>query len=70
MNNYRYVSSEIREEYKKWTYWDTIFITAPTGRGKSHFILHDLLEYVIDNPRQVIQNGIYKYEKNIVFSKP
>lgn len=65
MKEYKYISDKIGEEYKKWKEYDTIFITAPTGKGKSYFILHDLLEYVIksfrENPKLI--NGNYKPKK-------
>lgn len=42
------VSDEIKEDYREWKRGDRIFITAPTGTGKSYFILHKLLGYIID----------------------
>lgn len=54
------VSSNIGEKYKEWNYYNTIFITAPTGTGKTYFILHDLLEYLIDNANPISQNMGYE----------
>lgn len=42
------VSAKIGEEYKDWKEGDIILISAPTGSGKSYFIFHVLLDYVID----------------------
>lgn len=42
------ISDEIGEDYREWKRGDRIFITAPTGTGKSYFILHKLLGYIID----------------------
>lgn len=52
------VSEKIGEEYKKWSATDKVFIKAPTGSGKSYFILHTLLKYVIE------QNGRILYVVN------
>lgn len=43
-----HVSAKIGEEYKAWKKGDIVLISAPTGSGKSYFILHVLLEHVID----------------------
>lgn len=45
--NRQYISAVIGEEYKKWMRGSIVQITAPTGSGKSHFILHVLLPYAI-----------------------
>lgn len=42
-----YIDEAIGEEYLKWKNGDTIYLTAPTGRGKSTFILNVLLKKVI-----------------------
>lgn len=41
------ITEVIGDEYKKWRYSDLIFINAPTGSGKTYFILHTLLPYII-----------------------
>lgn len=41
-----YVSDKIGEEYKEWKNEDVVFLSAPTGSGKTHFIIHTLLPYV------------------------
>lgn len=45
----RYITDEIGEEYKAWENGDIIFIKAPTGSGKSYFILHIFLKWVVQN---------------------
>lgn len=44
-----YVSDKIGEEYMNWEDRDIIFITAPTGTGKSYFILHIFLKWIVRN---------------------
>lgn len=43
-----YVSDKIGEDYKKWENGNVIFLSAPTGSGKTHFIIHTLLPYVAE----------------------
>lgn len=47
LRNSGYISEEIGEEYRGWGERDIIFITAPTGSGKSYFMLHNFLKQVI-----------------------
>lgn len=49
-----YVSGKIGEKYKQWKNRDIIFITAPTGTGKSHFILHIFLKWMIKNKGKML----------------
>lgn len=49
-----YVSEIIREEYKTWQNRDVILLTAPTGSGKTTFILNELLPYAIDNRKKIL----------------
>lgn len=42
-----YISDTIRDEYKKWKNGDIVLLTAPTGTGKTTFILEKLLPYVL-----------------------
>ena len=44
-----YVSDKIGEEYQQWGKRDIILITAPTGTGKSYFILHTFLKWIVKN---------------------
>lgn len=44
----RYLSNFIsKEDINEWDASRPVFISAPTGAGKSHFILHELLEHVV-----------------------
>ncbi len=45
--NVEYISDKIGEEYQNWEAREIIFITAPTGSGKSYFMLHIFLKYLI-----------------------
>lgn len=49
LRNSRYISERIGEEYRGWGGRDIIFITAPTGSGKSYFMLHILLKHFVKN---------------------
>ena len=40
-----YISDKIGEQYKEWKQNDRVYITAPTGSGKTQFILKVLLPY-------------------------
>lgn len=50
----KYIEDEIEEKYQKWQQGDIIFITGSTGSGKSHFILHILLEWVIKQRGKIL----------------
>lgn len=56
--NSRWVADGIRSDYKKWTSEIPVFISAPTGKGKNHFIENKLLRYVeelnIPNPNKSV----------------
>lgn len=55
MGEQEFVSEKIGLEYEKqWGAGDAIFIDAPTGSGKSYFILHDLLKYAMLNGRKIL----------------
>lgn len=41
-----YVSEVIKDSYKNWNVGDCIFLEAPTGAGKTTFILKELLPFV------------------------
>lgn len=40
-----YITDKIGEEYKDWEEGDYIYIKAPTGTGKTHFVFNTLSEY-------------------------
>ncbi|MBS7210804.1 MAG: DEAD/DEAH box helicase [Lachnospiraceae bacterium] len=41
-----YITEIIKQEYQKWNVGDCIFLEAPTGAGKTTFILKELLPFV------------------------
>lgn len=59
-----YVSDIIGEEYKTWKNGDIVLLTAPTGSGKTFFILNELLSYAIDksaeNKKRLRKNLLIK----------
>lgn len=48
------VSEKIGEEYKNWHENDVIFISAPTGTGKTTFILHTLVPYAVSQRKKIL----------------
>ena len=44
----------MNEEYKNWNWGDIVLLTAPTGTGKSHFILYDLLKWAIEKNYKIL----------------
>lgn len=48
-NEKKYLADQIGEEYKSWKEGELIFIQAPTGTGKSYFILNVLLDWAVAN---------------------
>lgn len=44
----------IGEEYRGWEPGNVIFITAPTGAGKTYFIFYTLLEHIIRNKKRLL----------------
>ena len=50
----QYISQKIGDEYKEWSRGESIFITASTGAGKSYFILHTYLKWVIEKNGRVL----------------
>lgn len=51
---YGYISNVIGEEYMRWSNSDLILINAPTGTGKTTFVLHELLPYAISRGRKIL----------------
>lgn len=49
------ITEKIGEDYTRWKQKDVVLIKAPTGSGKSYFILHTLLYKIIDD--------FYNYDK-------
>ena len=52
--NLVYLSDEIGLEYQSWNKNALVIIKAPTGCGKSHFILNELLDYALMCGRRIL----------------
>lgn len=73
----KYIADEIGDKYKKWTEKDIVKIKAPTGTGKSHFILYELIKRAIDEEKKIfylvnrliLKNQIKEELKNHVARK-
>lgn len=50
----KYISDEIKNEYMEWGQRDIVFLTAPTGSGKTYFILHVFLPYIVTNKKKLL----------------
>lgn len=52
----KFISDSIGELYKEWKNGDAIFISAPTGSGKTTFILKTLLPYLAkqEQPKKIL----------------
>lgn len=48
------VTDKIGEEYKQWSNYNKIFISAPTGSGKTYFILNVLLPFACSQNRKIL----------------
>ncbi|EOS69493.1 hypothetical protein C818_02274 [Lachnospiraceae bacterium MD308] len=49
-----YLTNIINDDLRNWNPHSQIFIAAPTGSGKTQFILRKLLPYVIKNGREIL----------------
>ena len=52
--NLVYLSDKIGSEYQSWNKDALVIIKAPTGCGKSHFILNELLNYAMQQGRRIL----------------
>lgn len=50
----RKLSDEIGEKYTEWKDGDCIFISSPTGSGKTHFVLNILRPFLIQNNKKAL----------------
>ena len=50
----KYITDEIGEEYKAWKPGDIIFLSAPTGSGKTTFILDTLLRHCTVTKKRIL----------------
>lgn len=48
------ITDRIGEEYKDWSYGDCIFISSPTGSGKTYFILNILLPFFSTKNQKIL----------------
>lgn len=48
------VTEKIGDEYKQWSPYSKIFVSAPTGSGKTYFVLHKLLSYVMQTNQRIL----------------
>lgn len=64
MNEKKYIADIIQNEYTEWKPTDKIFITAPTGSGKTFFILNKLLDYLLENKPNI--NILYLVNRKVL----
>lgn len=50
----KFISDVIGGDYKTWKPGDMIFITAPTGSGKSYFIQHQVVDWAFKNRKKIL----------------
>ncbi|MDD7637866.1 MAG: DEAD/DEAH box helicase family protein [Clostridiales bacterium] len=48
------VADKIGKDYKKWENYNKVFISAPTGSGKTYFILNVLLPYACSQNKKIL----------------
>ena len=48
------VADAIKDEYQNWKKYDKVFISSPTGTGKTYFILHVLLPYASQQGKKIL----------------
>ena len=63
----KFLADEINDQYESWGPGDIIFITAPTGTGKSHFILHVYLKWLIERRIAQERGCIISYPRQILY---
>ena len=44
----------IGNEYEEWRPGNRIYITTPTGSGKTYFVLHVLLKYAVETNKRIL----------------
>lgn len=54
MEDRKYLSDIIGEAYREWRGADMILVTAPTGSGKSYFVLHVLLKHALEKNMRIL----------------
>lgn len=67
-----YIADKIKDEYKYWQKGDLIFISSPTGSGKTIFCLEVLLKYAAELNRNIlylVNRKILKGQLNTIISE-
>lgn len=49
-----FISEIVQRDFIKWRPMDTVFISAPTGTGKTTFVLEHLLPYALYNKKRIL----------------
>lgn len=49
-----YLKNYIKDDYKMWKAGEYVFINAPTGTGKTTFVINELMEYAKENEQEVL----------------
>lgn len=60
----RFISDEIGNEYQEWRIRNIIFLAAPTGSGKTTFVLEKLVEYAASKNAKILYLVNRKILKN------
>ena len=49
-----YIAEKIGDNYQEWKNGDVVFISSPTGSGKTTFILKKLLPYLAEKGQRIL----------------
>ncbi len=50
----KHVNDEIGNQYERWQRWENIFISAPTGSGKTTFVLEELYDFAVRTQQRIL----------------
>ncbi len=50
----KYISDVIKTDYENWSQNQVVFISAPTGSGKTTFVLKNLIEYAVSKQQKIL----------------
>lgn len=68
MHNNEYIAESIGDEYMQWKMGDIVFISSPTGSGKTTFILEVLLRYLASRGGHIlylVNRSALKYQLEV-----